>query len=117
MFAAVCVIHGEECSAVDADGQGVASAVVRGTITLVPYSVHFGQVTLKGNVPKLKTRTNFRIFELKQNITKPKSKSDGTQYMYIKYNKRWSVMYKHVPRSTCNHELALDPTHPYPDDP
>lgn len=96
MFAAISVVHGEECSAVYADGQGVACAVVRGTITLVPYSIHFGQVTLKGNVPKLKTRTNFRIVELKQNITKPKSKykSDGTQYMYIKYNKIWSVMYK-----------------------
>lgn len=45
MFAAISVVHGEECSAVNADGQGVACAVVRGTITLVPYSIHFGQVT------------------------------------------------------------------------
>lgn len=83
MFAAICVVHGEECSAVNADGQGIACAVVRGTITLVPYSIHFGQVTLKGNVPKLKTRTNIKIFELKQNLTIPKSKykSDRTQYM------------------------------------
>lgn len=96
MFAAISVVHGEECSAVYADGQGVACAVVRGTITLVPYSIHFGQVTFKGNVPKLKTRTNKGIFELMQNLTIPKSKykSDGTQYMYIKYNKIWSVMYK-----------------------
>lgn len=83
MFAAISVVHGEECSAVNAGGQGVACAVVRGTITLVPYSIHFGQVTLKGNVPKLKTRTNIKIFELKQNLTIPKSKykSDRTQYM------------------------------------
>lgn len=72
MYASICVVYGEECSAVNADGQGIACAVVRGTVTLVPYSIHFGQVPLQGNDPKLKTRTNLRIFELEQNITKPK---------------------------------------------
>lgn len=52
MFSAICVVYWEECSAVCADGQCVACAVIRGTVTLVPYSIHFGQVTLKGNVKK-----------------------------------------------------------------
>lgn len=84
MFSTICVVYWEECSAVCADGQCVACAVIRGTVTLVPYSIHFGQVTLKGNVKKMKTQTNLWIFQLEQNKTKPKYKLDRTHHMYIK---------------------------------
>ena len=43
----ICIIHREECSAVCTDRQSVASAVVRGTVTLIPYGIYFGQITCK----------------------------------------------------------------------
>lgn len=59
MDPSICVIYGEECSAVCTDGQGVGSGeVVRsviieaavGYVSLIPNSVNPGQITCKQHV-------------------------------------------------------------------
>ena len=59
MDPSICVIYGEECSAVCTDGQGVGSGVVVRSVTiavavvsvsLIPNSVNPGQITCKQHV-------------------------------------------------------------------